>query len=237
MPSAAAAPLDVSTAQREVLDRVARSKTAAHRDVARARVLLDAADGIANVASARRHDVTVVTVRSWRKAFEVDGLTRWGEVAHGRGKKPTISDEKVAEIIELTTKTRPNGATHWSTRTMAASAGVSKDTVRRIWNDLGLKPHRLDSFKVSTDPRFTQKLIDVVGLYLNPPEHAAVLCMDEKSRIQAPNRSQASRPMRPGRARTMTTGATAPRRCSPRSTCSPAKSTADTCPGTVTKSS
>jgi transposase len=103
MPSAAAASLEVSPAQREVLDRIARSKTAAHRDVARARVLLDAADGVANVAIARRHGVTAVTVRAWRNAFEVDGLTRWGKVAKGRGKKPTISDEKIAEIIELTT--------------------------------------------------------------------------------------------------------------------------------------
>lgn len=204
MPSAAAARLDVSPAQREVLDRVARSGTAAHRDVARAKVLLDAADGVANVVIARRHEVTAVTVRSWRAAFEADGLARWGKVAKGRGKKSTISDEKVAEIAELTTKTRPKGATHWSTRAMAERAGVGKDTVRRIWNDLGLKPHRVDSFKVSNDPRFTEKLIDVVGLYLNPPQRAVVLCMDEKSQIQALDRTQASLPMRPGRAGTMT---------------------------------
>ncbi len=204
MPSPAAAPLAVSRAQREVLEKVARSGTAAHREVVRARVLLDAADGAANVAIARRHEVTAVTVRAWRKAFEADGLTGWGRVAKGRGKKPVISDEKVAEIVELTTQSRPKGQTHWSCRTMAERAGVSKDTVQRIWNELGLQPHRVDTFKVSNDPAFTEKLIDVVGLYLDPPEKAMVLCMDEKSQIQALDRTQASLPLKPGRAGTMT---------------------------------
>ena len=167
-------------------------------------MLLDAADGAANVAIARRHEVTAVTVRAWRKAFEADGLTGWGRVAKGRGKKPVISDEKVAEIVELTTQSRPKGQTHWSCRTMAERAGVSKDTVQRIWNELGLQPHRVDTFKVSNDPAFTEKLIDVVGLYLDPPEKAMVLCMDEKSQIQALDRTQASLPLKPGRAGTMT---------------------------------
>lgn len=167
-------------------------------------MLLDAADGAANVAIARRHEVTAVTVRAWRKAFEADGLTGWGRVAKGRGKKPVISDEKVAEIVELTTQSRPKGQTHWSCRTMAERAGVSKDTVQRIWNELGLQPHRVDTFKVSSDPAFTEKLIDVVGLYLDPPEKAMVLCMDEKSQIQALDRTQASLPLKPGRAGTMT---------------------------------
>ncbi|WP_459986904.1 helix-turn-helix domain-containing protein, partial [Nocardioides sp. AN3] len=96
--------------------------------------------------NAQRHEVTAVTVRAWRKAFEVDGLTKWGKVEKGRGRKPTVSDEKVAEIVELTTKTRPKGQTHWSCRTMAERAGVSKDTVQRIWHDLGLKPHRVETF-------------------------------------------------------------------------------------------
>jgi transposase len=200
----AAAPLKVSPAQREVLVKVASSSATAHREVVRARVLLDAADGVANVVNARRHQVTAVTVRTWRKAFEVDGLTNWGKVEKGRGRKPSISDEKVAEIVELTTKSRPAGHTHWSTRTMAERAGVSKDTVRRIWSELGIAPHRVEMFKVSNDPAFTEKLIDVVGLYLDPPAKAAVLCMDEKSQIQALDRTQASLPMKPGRAGTMT---------------------------------
>jgi transposase len=150
--SAAAVPLVVSSAQREVLERVARSSTSPHREVVRARVLLDAADGVGNKTTASRQGVSPVTVRAWRAAFEVDGLSKWGKVAKGRGRKPSISDERVAQIVEWTTKTRPPGQTHWSTRTMAARAGVSKDTVRRIWNDLGLKPHRVDTFKVSKRP-------------------------------------------------------------------------------------
>lgn len=202
--SSAAAPLSVSPAQREVLEKVARSATAAHREVVRARVLLDAAEGVGNKTLAARHGVTPVTVRAWRKAFESNGLAEWGKVRPGRGRKTTITEEQVAEIVELTTKTTPPGATHWSCRTMAERVGVSKATVQRIWSELGLQPHRVDSFKVSNDPRFTEKLIDVVGLYLNPPDKAIVLCVDEKSQIQALDRTQASLPMKPGRAGTMT---------------------------------
>ncbi len=199
-----AAPLSVSPAQREVLERVARSSTAAHREVVRARVLLDAGDGVGNKTIAARHGVTAVTVRSWRKSCEEEGLINWGKVKPGRGRKPTITAEQVAEIVELTTKTTPPGHTHWSCRTMAARVGVSPASVQRIWSELGLQPHRVDMFKVSNDPLFTEKLIDVVGLYLDPPEQAVVLCMDEKSQIQALDRTQASLPMTPGRAGTMT---------------------------------
>src|SRR6478736_5307718 len=196
--------LPMTPAQRQVLEKVARSSTAAHREVVRAQVLLDAAEGTANAEIARRHPVSVITVRAWRAAFQTDGLTGWGKVKEGRGRKPSISEDTIAEIVELTTKTTPAGATHWSVRTMAARVGVSPATVQRVWSELGLKPHRVDTFKVSNDPRFTEKLIDVVGLYLNPPEKAIVLCMDEKSSIQALDRTQASLPMTPGRAATMT---------------------------------
>ena len=194
----------MTLAQREVLERVARSTASAYREVVRARVLLDAADGVANVVIAQRHEVTAVTVRAWRQAFTADGLTGWGKVARGRGPKPSITPEQVAEIVRLTTTTRPEGATHWSVRTMAKRVGVSPASVQRIWSELGLQPHRVDTFKVSNDPAFTEKLIDVVGLYLDPPEKAIVLCMDEKSQIQALDRTQASLPMVPGRAGTMT---------------------------------
>lgn len=196
--------LAMTAAEREVLERVARSSTAAHREVVRARVLLDAADGTANAVIADRHPVSVITVRAWRAAFGTDGLTDWGKVKKGRGRKPTISEEKIAEIVELTTTTTPAGATHWSVRTMAARVGVSPATVQRIWSELGLKPHRVDTFKISNDPHFVEKLIDVVGLYLDPPDKAIVLCMDEKSSIQALDRTQASLPLTPGRAATMT---------------------------------
>jgi len=200
----AAAPLVVSPAQREVLDKVAHSSTAAHREVLRARVLLDLGGGTGNKTAAVRHGVTAVTVRAWRSAFETDGLSGWGTVKKGRGRKPVISEEKIAEIVELTAKTTPPGHTHWSCRTMAKRVGVSPATVQRIWSELGLQPHRVDTFKISNDPRFAEKLVDVVGLYLDPPEKAIVLCMDEKSSVQALDRTQASLPIRPGRAATMT---------------------------------
>jgi len=194
----------MTAAARETLEKVAKSRTAAHREVQRARVLLAAADGVANTVNARTNGVTPVTVRAWRAAFEVDGLTGWGKVAAGRGRKPSIPAETIARIVELTTTTTPKGHTHWSCRTMAEQVGVSKDTVQRVWSELGLAPHRVDTFKVSNDPRFEEKLIDVVGLYLNPPTKAVVLCMDEKSQIQALDRTQASLPMTRGRAGTMT---------------------------------
>ncbi len=136
-----------------------------------------------------------------------------------------IPDETVAEIVRLTTQTTPEGATHWSTRSLAKQVGVSHATVHRVWTDLGLKPHRVDSFKVSNDPRFEEKVIDVVGLYLNPPEQAIVLCMDEKSQIQALNRTAPILPVRPAcrRRQPTTTNATAPRPCSRPWTCSPVR--------------
>ena len=122
----------------------------------------------------------------------------------GRGRKPSIPAEKVEEIVRLTLRETPPGETHWSCRTMAARAGVSPATVQRIWSARGLAPHRVETFKLSHDPRFEEKLVDVVGLYLNPPENAIVLCMDEKSQIQALDRTQPSLPIKPGRAGTMT---------------------------------
>ena len=122
----------------------------------------------------------------------------------GRGRKPSIPAAKVEEIVRLTLHETPAGETHWSCRSMAARAGVSAATVQRIWSARGLAPHRVETFKLSNDPRFEEKLVDVVGLYLNPPENAIVLCMDEKSQIQALDRSQPSLPIKPGRAGTMT---------------------------------
>lgn len=194
----------MSATQREVLDRVARSSSAAHREVVRAKVLIAAADGVANTINAERHQVQAVTVRAWRAAFETDGLLGWGKVKPGRGRKARITDEQVAEIVRLTTREKPKGHTHWSVRSMADRVGVSPASVQRIWSDLGISPHRVDTVRVSNDSGFAGKLIDVVGLYLNPPEKAIVLCMDERSSVQALDRTQASLPMVPGRAGTMT---------------------------------
>jgi len=194
----------MSVGQRQTLVQVARSQTAPHREVVRARALLAAADGVANTRIAADLGVTVVSVRAWRDRFEAEGLTRWGRVRQGRGRRPTISEEKIAEIVDLTLHYTPEGHTHWSCRTMAQQVGVSSATVQRIWAARGLKPHRVETFKLSNDPKFEDKLVDVVGLYLNPPTKAVVLCMDEKSQIQALDRTQPSLPMVKGRAGTMT---------------------------------
>jgi transposase len=194
----------MTPAERETLETLSRSRMAPHQQVLRAKALLLAADGEANIRIAEEVGVTPVTVRSWRKRFSTEGLAGLEKIREGRGRKPSIPEERIAEIVRLTTTTSPGGATHWSCRTMAKRVGVSSATVQRIWSDLGLAPHRVDTFKVSNDPKFEDKLIDVVGLYLNPPEKAIVLCMDEKSQIQALDRTQASLPMVPGRAGTMT---------------------------------
>ena len=200
----AAAALVMSAGQREALTVLARSSTSAHREVERARVLLMAADGVANSQIAANVGVTPVTVRSWRDRFASEGLAKFGQVRQGRGRKPGISAEKVEEILRLTQHEKPSGATHWSCRSMAKAVGVSPATVQRIWSGRGLKPHLVKTFKLSNDPRFEEKLIDVVGLYLNPPDRAVVLCMDEKTSVQALDRTQASLPMKRGRAGTMT---------------------------------
>ncbi|MHB8796575.1 MAG: IS630 family transposase [Candidatus Nanopelagicales bacterium] len=202
--SHAAVALSMSPGQRQALDKIARSQTAPHRDVVKARALLAAADGVANARIAADLAVTAVSVRAWRARFEADGLAGWGKVAKGRGRKATIPQATIDQIVDLTLHYVPEGHTHWSCRVMAEHAGVSPATVQRIWDARGLKPHRVDTFKLSNDPAFEAKLIDVVGLYLNPPDKAVVLCMDEKSQIQALDRTQPSLPMVKGRAGTMT---------------------------------
>ena len=194
----------MSDSERATLEQLSRSQTAAHREVQRAKVLLMAADGAANTRISAEVGVTPVTVRAWRSRFVEDGLAKLGQVREGRGRKASISEEQVAAIVHDTLHTTPEGETHWSCRTMAKHAGVSPATVQRIWHDLGIKPHRVDTFKVSNDPAFEEKLTDVVGLYLAPPEKAVVLCLDEKSQVQALDRTQPSLPMVKGRGTTMT---------------------------------
>ena len=201
---AATPPLKVTEPQREVLETLSRSQTAAHRDVQRAKALLMASDGFATTRVAKELAVSPATVTRWRECFERDGLTGSVKVRPGRGRKPSIGPEKVQEIVHATLHEKPAGETHWSCRSMARAHGVSRSTVQKIWAARGLKPHRVETFKLSNDPRFEDKLADVVGLYLNPPERAIVLSMDEKSQIQALDRTQPSLPMKPGRAGTMT---------------------------------
>ena len=196
--------LRLSEEQREVLQRLSGSRIAAHRDVQCARVLLLAAGGQASTRIAAQVGLSPATVTSGRRRFAQEGLKALSGVKTGRGRKPSIPPEKVAEIVRATLHDEPLGQTHWSCRSMAKVQGVSPATVQRIWSARGLKPHRVETFKLSGDRRFEEKLIDVVGLYLNPPENAIVLCMDEKSEIQALDRTQASLPMKVGRAGTMT---------------------------------
>jgi transposase len=197
-------PLVIGDEQREVLEKLSGSRTAAHREVQRARVLLMAGEGMASTRIAAQLGLSATTVAAWRERFEQEGLKAFAGVRPGRGRKPSIPSEKVAEIVHATLHEKPAGETHWSCRSMAKAHDVSPATVQRIWSARGLKPHQVKTFKLSNDKRFEEKLVDVVGLYLNPPEHAIVLCMDEKSQIQALDRTQASLPIKPGRAGTMT---------------------------------
>lgn len=161
----------------------------------RARIVLMAADGASNNRIAKDVGVTRTTVILWRRRFEDGGPGALARIAPGRGRKPSIPAEKVRRIIEATLHTLPPGATHWSCRTMAKAQGVSPATVYRIWKAHGLKPHKVRTFKLSRDPRFSEKLADVIGLYLNPPDKAVVLCVDEKSQIQALDRTQPLLPL------------------------------------------
>ena len=160
-------------------------------------VVLAAADGLGNTAIAAKLDITVGTARRWRTRFlaaRLDGLL--DEPRPGRPR--TVTDEQVEAVITRTLETTPVNATHWSTRSMAAELGLSQSAVSRIWRAFGLAPHRIDSWKLSKDPQFIDKVRDVVGLYLDPPERAVVLCVDEKSQIQALDRTAPILPMMPG---------------------------------------
>jgi len=203
--SAPAPPLSMSEADRSRLEVMARSGSLPHRAVIQAQALLLAAEGESNEEIARRCGTNGDTVRRWRRRFSERGVDGVGRIAPGRGRKPEIPDAVVEAIVDDTLHTIPDdGSTAWSTRTMADRHGVGKDTVARIWRARELRPWKVDTFKLSTDPDFEAKLVDVVGLYLDPPERAAVFSFDEKTQVQALDRTQPSLPLKPGRARTMT---------------------------------
>ncbi len=204
MPIKTAPALPVSDEQRAELRRLAASTVLAHRVVVQAGALLLAADGVANEEIARRFEVDSDTVRRWRSRFADAGPAGVGVIAKGRGRKSSLPAGTVAEVVRLTMSETPPDATHWTTRSMAARVGIGKDAVARIWADHDLKPWQVATFKVSNDPRFEEKLVDVVGLYLNPPARAVVFSYDEKTQCQALDRTQPSLPLRPGRAGTMT---------------------------------
>src|ERR1051326_7411768 len=168
------------------------------------RIVLGAADGLSVDDMAARLETNRKTVMLWRTRFEKEGLEALWEVAPGRGRKPTYGAEKIQAIIDATLQSKPEGMTNWSCRLMAVAQKVSKSTISTIWRSHNLKPHRVKTFKLSRDAKFLEKLTDVVGLYLNPPQQAIVLCVDEKTQIQALDRTQPGLPIKKGRCGTMT---------------------------------
>jgi len=200
----AALPVNLNEPDRLELERWVAAHRTPQQVSQRCRIVLAAAQGQQDKLIADDLDLNFKTVALWRRRFISEGPDCLWEVAEGRGRKPTLTLEDVDRIVDATLQTKPVGATHWSCRTMAKAQGVSKATINRVWQSHNLRPHRTESFKLSRDPRFLEKLTDVVGLYLNPPEKALVLCVDEKSQIQALDRTQPGLPLKQGRCGTMT---------------------------------
>jgi transposase len=189
---------------RATLERWSRARSSEARLVERARIVLLAGEGRENKDIAAELGITRATVGRWRDRFAARGIAGIEKDAPRGGRPPKARDDLARKIIEATTRQKPADATHWSTRTLAEALGTNRSMVSRVWRANGLKPHLSRTFKVSNDPNFAEKLADVVGLYLDPPEHALVLCVDEKSQIQALDRTQPSLPIYPGRCETMT---------------------------------
>jgi transposase len=186
------------------LEKLSRGRSTPVRVAQRSRIVLLAGDGFQNKQIAEQMEVAPRMVALWRSRFLALGVDGLLKDASRPGRTPSISTQTVSRIIEKTTRSKPANATHWSRSTMAREAGISASSVGRIWRSHGLKPHRVESFKVSNDPEFAEKLEAIVGLYLSPPEHALVLSVDEKSQIQALDRTQPGLPLKKGRGQTMT---------------------------------
>ena len=194
----------LSDEERTTLDLWARRRSLPLRVVQRAQIIQMAADGVLNQEIAHELGVSRPTVQLWRQRFLALRLPGLEKDAPRPGRIPRISAQKIRAVVEATLHQRPTNATHWSTRSMAAAQGVSAATIRRIWRQYGLKPHLVRTFKLSRDQHFVEKLCDVVGLYLNPPDKSLVMCVDEKSQIQALDRTQPGLPMKKGRCGTWT---------------------------------
>ena len=199
-----AAPIILSPEERYTLDTWARGRSLPLRLVQRARIIRMAAHGLQSQVIARDLGVSKPTVQLWRQRFLAFRLVGLKKDAPRPGRIPKITPRKIRAVVEATLHTTPPNATHWSTRSMGKAQGLSEATIRRIWKQHNLKPHLLKTFKLSRDKRFVEKLYDVVGLYLNPPDKSLVLCVDEKSQIQALDRTQPGLPMKKGRCGTMT---------------------------------
>lgn len=190
-------PLLLTDDERQKLELLARRPKSAQALALRARIVLNCGDTTPNSEVAKKLHVSRGTVGKWRERFRLERLA--GLLDEPRPGAPrTISDEKVEEVVTRTLESMPANSTHWTTRLMAEQAGLSQTAIVRIWKAFGLQPHRVEGFKISKDPMFVEKVRDVVGLYMNPPEHAVVLCVDEKSQVQALNRTQPILPMAPG---------------------------------------
>lgn len=189
---------------RQKLLRLARGRNTAQKIVLRAKIVLKVIEGLKKKHIAEQLDTSRPTVNLWVKRYVKGGIEAILVDAPRPGRKPKIPEEKEKDIVEATLHSKPANATHWSVRLMAEAQGVSRMTVHRIWKKYNLKPHMVRTFKISNDPKFVEKVKDIVGLYLNPPDKALVLCVDEKSQIQALDRTQPGLPMKRGRAGTMT---------------------------------
>src|SRR5664279_4026101 len=199
-----ARPVVLSTEQRDMLESRARARSAAARSVERARIVLLAAGGMQDKQIAAKLRIMPEKAARWRNRFLDGGLVALDKDAPRPGRPWTITPTKIQEVVRKTTQEKPSNATHWSTRSMAKAAELSEKSVRRIWHKHGLKPHLSRTFKVSNDPQFAEKLEAIIGLYLNPPELSLILCADEKSQIQALDRTQPGLPLKKGRCGTMT---------------------------------
>ena len=198
MPKGKATPIVLSGPERAELEGLVRRRKTAQDLALRARIVLRCAEGATNQTVADEAGVCAHTVGKWRERFARDRLDGLRDESRS-GAPRTITDERVAELLVRTLETMPENATHWSTRSMAAACGLSPATVQRVWRAFGLKPHRVEGFRLSADPEFVEKVRDIVGLYLNPPDRALVLCVDEKTGMQALEPTQPVLPMRPGR--------------------------------------
>jgi transposase len=196
--------LALSTEQRAQIERWLAAYGTPQQVALHCRIVLAAAQGGSDLGIAAGLDVNRHTVTLWRNRFAEQGLECLWEIAAGRGRKPIFGAERIKAVVDATLQTKPKGMTHWSCRLMAERQGMGKSTISNIWRSHNIKPHRVKTFKLSRDPKFVEKLTDVIGLYLNPPEHALVLCVDEKSQIQALDRTQPGLPLKKGRCGTRT---------------------------------
>jgi transposase len=197
MPKGKATPLAPTAEERAELEKLVRRRKTAQDLALRARIVLYGAKGLTNQTVAREVGACAHTVGKWRERFARDRLDGLRDEPRS-GAPRTVTDERVAELLVRTLEATPESATHWSTRSMAAACGLSPATVQRVWRAFGLRPRRVEAFKLSSDPEFVEKVRDIVGLYLAPPDRALVLCVDEKTEIQALERTQPVLPMRPG---------------------------------------